>query len=188
MRTLITIMLPELFKSDDRVRILRHISERKSVTVQSTAQSTGVSKPVVSRYLHVLEEKSLCERTGRTISWLPTPLGSAVKRLLNIVMLHENLPSPRWARGIGIYGSFARGTNTIGSDLDLWILVGKYAPEIELKVAELQHALSHTIGYEVHTLLLTKEKLQELSLKDSPFYFEFMKDHIVLRGEGIDKA
>ena len=58
-------MLPELFKSEDRVRILRYVAERKNVTVQTTAQGTGVSKPVVSRYLNLLIEKGLCERSGR---------------------------------------------------------------------------------------------------------------------------
>lgn len=182
------IMLPELFKSDDRVRILRYVSERKSVTVQSTAQRTGVSKPVVSRYLKLLREKGLCERTGRTISWVHSPLGSALKRLLNVVLLNEHLTSHVWARGIGIYGSWARGTNTSESDLDLWILVETYSPERELRIAEMQHTLAHTLGYEVHTLLLTKEKLRDLSRKDTPFYEEFMKDQIVIRGVGIDKA
>jgi len=182
------IMLPELFKSDDRVRILRYVSERKSVTVQSTSQGTGVSKPVVSRYLNMLIEKGLCERTGRIISWVHSPLGSAVKRLLNVALLNEHLNSQGWAKGIGIYGSWARGTNTTESDLDLWIMVDTYSQEIEFKIAELQHKLAHTVGYEVHTLILTKEKLRDLSRKDAPFYEEFMKDQIVIRGAGIDKA
>jgi len=182
------ILLPELFKSDDRVRILRYVSERKSVTVQSTAEATGVSKPVVSRYLNALREQGLCDRTRRKISWVQSPRGSAVKRFLNIVLLDEHLPSPEWAKGIGIYGSWARGTNTRESDLDLWILVDTYSRDLEFQVAGFQHELAHVLGYEVHTLILTREKVSELSRKDAPFYEEFRRDSVVIRGEGIDKA
>jgi predicted nucleotidyltransferase len=182
------ILLPELFKSDDRVRILRYVSERKSVTVQSTAEATGVSKPVVSRYLNALREQGLCERTGRKISWVQSPRGSAVKRFLNIVLLDEHLPSPEWAKGIGIYGSWARGTNTMESDLDLWILVDTYSRDLEFQVAGFQHELAQALGYEVHSLILTREKLRDLSRKDAPFHEEFIRDYVVIRGEGIDKA
>jgi predicted nucleotidyltransferase len=182
------ILLPELFKSDDRVRILRYVSERKSVTVQSTAEATGVSKPVVSRYLNALREQGLCDRTRRKISWVQSPRGSAVKRFLNIVLLDEHLPSPEWAKGIGIYGSWARGTNTRESDLDLWILVDTYSRDLEFQVAGFQHELAHVLGYEVHTLILTREKVRDLSRKDAPFYEEFRRDYVVIRGEGIDKA
>ena len=184
----IIAMLPELFKSEDRVNILRYISERKEVSVQSTAKGTGVSKPVVSRYLNMLIEKGMCERTGRSIAWKQSPVGIAARRLLNIVFLDEHLTFSAWAKGIGMYGSFARGTNTMESDLDIWILVETYYQDLEFKIAELQHDLSHTLGIEVHTLLLTKEKLSDLARKDAPFYQEFMRDQVVIRGAGLDKA
>ncbi|HOB60202.1 MAG TPA: nucleotidyltransferase domain-containing protein [Methanoregulaceae archaeon] len=56
---------------------------------------------------------------------------------------------------MGIYGSFARGTNTAGSDVDIWILVSKHSLEIEAHTAELRHTLSHSLGYDVHMLILT---------------------------------
>jgi len=104
------------------------------------------------------------------------------------VLLDEHLPSPEWAKGIGIYGSWARGTNTRESDLDLWILVDTYSRDLEFQVAGFQHELAHVLGYEVHTLILTKEKVRDLSRKDAPFYEEFRRDYVVIRGEGIDKA
>ena len=119
---------------------------------------------------------------------MPSPIGSAIKRFLNIILIDEYLPSTAWAVGVGIYGSFARGTNTTESDIDLWILVTGYSNDTEFQVADFQYLLSHSLGYEVHTLLLTREKLQDLSRKDVPFYEEFMKDHVVIRGAGIDKT
>ena len=178
-------MLPELFKSEDRLRMLRYVAERENVTVQTVAKATHVSKPVVSRYMHVLVRNGLCKRTGRTLSWVPSPVGSAMKRFLNILLLDEHLLPTPWAESIGMYGSFARGTNTAGSDVDVWILVSAYSHEIEAHVAELRHSLSHSLGYDVHILILTRKKLQDLSFQDPPFYEEFMKDQVVIRGDAI---
>ena len=181
-------MLPELFKSEDRVRILRYTSERKSVSVRSVATGTGVSSPVVSRYLSVLIHQGLCEREGRTISWVSSPVSTELKRFMNFFLVDEHLPSLECAKGIGLYGSWARGTNTYESDLDLWILLDEYDQELELTIAEFQHALSQKIGYDVHTFILTKKKIRDLPSRDPPFYREFIKDHWVIRGEGIDIA
>jgi predicted nucleotidyltransferase len=181
-------MLSELFKSEDRIRILGYVSEREKVTVQSTAQGTGVSKPVVSRYLAMLIENGLSSREGRTIEWIRTPLGIEIRRLLNIALLEQHLPSPSWAKGIGIYGSFAQGTNTLGSDIDLWVLVDHFSGDLEFRVAELRSALSYATGHEVHILLLTREKITDIATKDIPFYEELMKHQIVLRGKGPDTA
>jgi len=181
-------MLPELFKSEDRVRILRYTSERKSVSVRSVATGTGVSTPVVSRYLRILIHHRLCQREGRTISWVLSPVSTELKRCMNMLLVDEHLPPLEWARGIGLYGSWARGTNTYESDLDLWIFVDFYDQELELTIAEFQHALSQKIGYDVHTFILTKKKVRDLPSRDPPFYREFIKDHCVIRGEGIDIA
>ena len=152
------------------LRILRHVAERKNVTVQITAQGTRVSKPVVSRYLNLLIEKGLCERSGRGIAWVPSSVVSAIKRFLNIILIDEYLPSTAWAVGVGIYGSFARGTGPTESDINLWILVTGYSNDTEFQVADFQYLLSHSLGYEVHTLLLTREKLEDLfPEKMSPF-------------------
>ncbi len=52
--------LPERFRSEDRLRILRDVAERENVTVQTVAKATRVSKPVVSRYMHLAcQERSV---------------------------------------------------------------------------------------------------------------------------------
>ncbi len=181
-------MLSELFKSEDRIRILRYVSERETVTVQSTVQGTGVSKPVVSRYLAMLTENGLSRREGRTILWIRSPLGVAIRKLLNIALPEHHLPFPPWVKGIGIYGSFAQGTNTYGSDIDLWVLVDRFSSDLELQIAELRSALSQATGYEVHVLILTKEKIKDIATKDAPFYEELMKHQVVLKGKGLDSA
>mgnify|MGYP003774060237 CR=1 FL=1 len=168
------------------MRILRYTSERESVNVHSVATSTGISAPVVSRYLARLVHYGLCERKGRTISWVSSPITVELKRFMNILLVYEHLPHLPWAKSIGLYGSWARGTNTHESDLDIWILVDEYTVDLEDTIAQFRHALSQKIGYDVHIFILTPQKLRELPSRDLPFYHEFKKDCCILRGEGID--
>jgi len=181
-------MLPDLFKSDDRVRMFRFVSENNGVTVQSTAEGVHVSKPVVSRYLNMLTDKGLCSRKGRSFRWLSTPIGNAAKRLVNIVLIEDSLSKPDWAKGIGFYGSWARGTNTRESDLDLWILVEEYNPNLEFAVAEFEQDLAEILQVEVHILILNKNKLGQLSKSDVPFYTRLIRETVTLRGEGLDET
>ncbi|QYZ79818.1 hypothetical protein E2N92_10465 [Methanofollis formosanus] len=43
------IMLPEIFKTKERIRILRHINLRRSATVGAVALATGVSRGFCGR-------------------------------------------------------------------------------------------------------------------------------------------
>lgn len=56
--------------------------------------------------------------------------------MCNLDLLRLAISMPQWARGIGIYGSWAKGTNTTESDLNVRILVETYSPEFEFRVAE----------------------------------------------------
>lgn len=181
-------MLPELFKSEERILILRHVSIRTSFTVQSIIDTTGVSKGLVSEYLNMLIREELLTRTKRTITREDSTLWKAIKRLLNLDLLKDHITLPSWARGIGIYGSWAEGTNYVGSDLDLWLLVDTFSPEVEIKAAELDQNIATAIHCEVNSLILTREKLQYICTHDQPFYSGLMRGHLTLEGEGLDTA
>lgn len=181
-------MLPELFKSKERIRILHHVSIRTSFTVQSVINATGVSKGLVSEYLNMLIRQQLLSRNKRSITRQETTFWKAIKRLLNLDLLRPKISLPPWALGIGIYGSWADGTNTAGSDLDLWLLVDSYDPEIEIKAAELDQNIAAAIHCEVNSLILTREKLHHLRKHDQPFYSSLMRGSLTLEGDGLDNA
>ena len=92
---------------------------------------------------------------------------------------------PVWARGIGIYGSYAEGTNTLGSDLDIWVMVGKYAPDLEVSAARTEREIERETGVETNLLLLTAERLAELRQTDEPFYRNFISSNIAFGGVAI---
>lgn len=181
-------LLPGLFKSEDRVRILRFVSLNDTVSVRSVSIDTGVSKGLASLYLNLLVNDGLLSRSGRAFHRRNTDLWSVVKLLLNLDLLKHALRLPPWARGIGIYGSWARGTNTSDSDLDIWVLVDTYAPELEFRVAESDQDLSQLTNGPVHSLILTREKLEGIASSDKPFYANLIKDSITIDGESLASA
>ena len=183
-----SFVLTWLFKSKERMCILRYISIRSSFTVQSVADATGVSKGLVSQYLNMFIQEELLSREHRLFSRKETVLWQTIKRLLNLDLLRTIVLLPPWAAGIGIYGSWADGTNTTESDLDLWILVKHYTPELEINAAELEQNLAAEIQCEVNSLLLTGEKLRQLKAEDQPFYLGLMKGNVTIEGKNLEIA
>ncbi len=181
-------VLPSLFKSEDRIRILRFVSLHDTVSVHSVSNETGVSKGLASLYLNILVNYGLLSRSGRVFQKRNTDLWNVVKLLQNLDLLTHALRLPPWARGIGIYGSWARGTNTSESDLDIWVLVDNYDPEFEFRVAESDQDLSKLTNGPVHSLILTREKLAGIARSDQPFYANLIKDSITIEGESLESA
>lgn len=175
--------LPEIFKTEERIRILEFVSKSESVTATDVINETGVSKALVSRYLHLLARTGLLEKKNRDYFWQNSSLCAAVKRLMNIELLTENIDLPDWAGAIGVYGSFARGTNMLESDIDLWVFIPEYAQDYELKTAELEKKIRDRTGYETHILILTDDKLEHLKNHDSPFYTNLTNTSVIIKSE-----
>lgn len=181
-------MLPSLFKSEDRIRILRSVSLIETISVRGVSAETGVSKGLASLYLNILVDFGLLSRKNRAFHRKNSDIWRVIKLLLNLDMLRPSLSLPPWAMGIGIYGSWARGTNTSDSDLDVWVLVNEYSPELEFRVAESDQNLSKVTNGPVHSLILTREKLNIIAGSDKPFYANLIQDQITIDGESLESA
>jgi predicted nucleotidyltransferase len=88
-------------------------------------------------------------------------------------------------KGLGLYGSWARGTNHQESDLDVWIKADSLPPESVL--ARLQKDLSLQSDSEVNLLVLTPEKLERLKKDDTPFYNSLVMSSVTLKGEPLEE-
>lgn len=181
-------VLTELFKTEERIRILRYVAGQRQVTTTAVAGATETSKPLVSRYLRLLVKGGFCTQRGRAYTWNENARSLAVKRLLNIDLLAAAVPLPEWSRGIGIYGSYAEGTNTADSDLDLWVLVDEYTPDLEILAARVEKDASAAAGTETNLLILTPERLSDLRETDQPFYTSLIRSSVTLEGASIDNA
>ena len=178
--------LSALFRTGERVTLLRAVLLVPACTVQQIAAKTGLSKGLVSPYLALLEQEGLLTRTDRTYHLEFSPMTLAVKRLLNTDLVAAAFKKPAWACGTGIYGSWAAGTNTEESDIDLWVYV-KTLPS-GVMVAELEREVSRAVSAEARVLVLTQEKMAGLKQRDEPFYRSFVKQSITLEGESPDTS
>jgi predicted nucleotidyltransferase len=178
-------MLTDLFRTKERETILACTLGRPSCTVQEIADATGITKGLVSRYLALLADRKMLARDKRTYKLQYTPLTRHLKKLLNIERLRSVISLPGWAEGIGLYGSFAEGTNTEESDLDIWVWTKSLQPE--LTIARLEREWGNALSAEVHLLVLTPEKIRTLAESDQPFSRSLAGNAIVLEGVGYDK-
>ena len=182
----IKAMLSELLSSEERIRLLRYALTTSPFTVTEAAIEARVNKGLASRYLAILVDEGYLERDGRFFSVIDNPKTRSLKAFLNVVALEKQFDLPEWAIGIGLYGSWATGTNTFESDLDLWLLVEEIGPDTELEAARLERDLSAAIGCEVTVLLLTRDKLTLLRGEDLPFYISLMRETKTLAGESLE--
>lgn len=173
--------LPALFRSEQRITLLRSILTISSCTVQQIAVKTGLSKGLVSPYLSLLEREGMLERKDRLYMLKFSPLTIAIKRLLNIDLVSHVFKKPVWASGAGMYGSWSEGTNTEESDVDLWVYCENLPSGV--MVAELEREVSRSLSLEVHVLVLTGEKMASMKRSDEPFYHSFLRQSITLEGE-----
>lgn len=176
--------LSALFRTAERITLLRAALNVPTCTVQQLASKTGLSKGLVSPYLAQLARDGLLEKSDRTYQLKFSPMTVAIKRLLNIERIIAVGKKPAWASGIGLYGSWAEGTNTEESDIDIWV----YAKTLPtgIMVAELERDISRALSAEVHVLVLTREKIAGMKDSDEPFYRSFVKQAITLEGDSPD--
>jgi len=179
-------MLIELFKTEERARVLRYVMFRKSLRVAEVSRATGVTKGLVSRYLRLLEMHGLLQKEGREYSPYDGALSRAVKLLLNLERINLSTLCPGLCQGPRSLRELGhRGTNRQESDLDVWIRADRLPPESYL--ARLQKDLSQQAGCEVNLLVLTPEKLERLKREDKPFYNSLVMSSVTLMGESLEE-
>lgn len=179
----------KLFSTSERVAVVRFIVNNPTQTfrVRNLSKTLKLSPAHLSRILKQLMRLKIIKNDAVD---LQNPLVRTIKLLFNIEKLTEIklvesakklIPN---LRGIGIYGSWATGTNYEDSDLDLWIKTDKVADE--RNVAKLNSLLIKRIGKEITILTLWPEKIKNLKERDEVFYYSLIFGSIIMFGEGIE--
>ena len=107
----------------------------------------------------------------------------SLRILLNLNQFDTNLFNKyKFVKGVGVYGSLAKGMNDEESDIDLWIKIGQ-AKQMEL--AKLSNELNKRYK-NVKPLFLTKEKIDMLKKEDTLFYHSLVFGSIILYGEELE--
>lgn len=185
--------LPALLGSTSRARILTHLFGRSSEDegIREMAALAGVDYKSARRELLLLEELGIVssKSLGRRRVFRLDPGFPALAELRRLVQKIgeggvlrtllkelETLPDLRIAV---LYGSFARGEQDEGSDLDL-LLVGEEEEDEILPVIE---RLERLLGREVQYLHYTPEEFQELRGRGNPFLERILEgENVILRG------
>jgi len=179
------VIASKLLSSPERIRLVKLFLFETEVNlkVRETAGKAKVSPALVSGTIRLFKKKGLIKKNK--IDFLH-PVIKALKILLNIEFLEsikltkKTLSLFDGCNGIGLYGSWADGTNTKESDIDLWIKTGK---ENEKGVAEIRKLFKGS-KIEASIFVLTEKKLKELKEKDFVFYC-VLHNSFVLFGEGL---
>ncbi|MCK5660598.1 MAG: ArsR family transcriptional regulator [Methanosarcinales archaeon] len=177
-------MLTELFKTKERLRILSYIMLQKNATVTQVSNATSVTKGLVSRYLNYLYSVGLITKMEKSYTPLDCAKTRAIKLLLNLDKIKITALELDFITGIGIFGSWAQGTNTHESDLDIWLKVEGFPPEYQL--ARLQKDIRAMAGVEVNMIILTPDKIESIKKSDPPFYNSLQRTSVVLMGDPIE--
>lgn len=170
----------ELFSSPQRVKILEFVLYRETSTVTIVSKELSVSKGLVSQFLSNLQKLGIlhCENGYHPTNHVLTRV---IKIFLNINRIDiPKIKKKSFIKGIGLYGSWAHGTNTVNSDLDIWIKVDSYPDEKEL--ADLVKILRQMTHTDVQLLVLTPQKFEQIK-KDEPFFSSLYNGSLLLWGE-----
>jgi predicted nucleotidyltransferase/DNA-directed RNA polymerase subunit H (RpoH/RPB5) len=175
-----------LLSTEEREKILGYLLMHPSekINMNGVARELGLSPGQVHKYVSILRKEGLVEKD----EWKEVPLAHSLRLLFNIKkvggagivdVLRRELPG---VEGIGIFGSWASGTNAEGSDLDIWVKMGK-EPE-ELAVAKARKRLEGKVGVPVDIVIATPERMKHFREKSDAFYFSLYNGRI-LWGEGL---
>ena len=175
--------LVSLFSTRERLRILEHVMSREGLRVTDIAKELNVSKGLVSKFMRTLLANGIVKRSdGAAYSPSDGYAARQVRKIINLSKVNLRRLDRKMIDGIGLYGSWARGTNTIESDADIWVKAEEYPSQEYL--ARLSAQLRRMLGCEIRLLVLTPAKTQEL-VKDDVFFSALTRDSVLLWGEDI---
>jgi len=175
----------KMFSSPERLKVVELLLFRPETVlkVREIAKKVRVSPALVSGTITLLKKAKIIR--GSKVDYFH-PVAKSLKIMLNIEKL-ESIKLIQKARslfkdctGIGLYGSWANGTNTKDSDLDLWIKSDKESAE---KVSELRRIFKR-LGIEANIIMLTEKRMEKLKENDFVFYC-MLYNSFILWGEGL---
>lgn len=175
-------MLSKLLSSKERIKVLEYVIYRDSFKVTEVSKELSLSKGFVSEYLNFLYENKIIGK-NKAYKYKNNPLTNSIKLMLNINKINISKIKKSFIKGIGLYGSWADGTNMYDSDLDIWIKTDKYPDENEMAI--ISKTLRQMTNSEVQLLVLTPAKLEQIK-KDKPFFSSLYYKSIILWGEPIE--
>ena len=176
--------ISELFTKNN-IRILKLIAKER-LHVRDIAEKLDISPATVHNFAKKLKEEGLLKEEkdkNRIILRLNNnhPLIKQARTILNYQDFIKTKTYKKLKKigEMGIYGSYAEGTDDAQSDLDLWMKTDKKELELRPLIRELEEELRTKVSL----LVLTKEKIKSIEKNDSEF---FMRLKLTSVGDELD--
>ena len=178
--------ITRLLSTKEREKILGYLLTRPSeeMTMRALAGKLGLSAGQIHKYFGILRKEGLFE--GDRLK--EGPLTASLRLLWNVKRIEEAgvveilRRRIRKVAGIGIYGSWAAGTNSEDSDLDLWVKT-EAEPLDDLEIAKARKELESKLGVPADIVIASSERLKRFREKSDAFYFSLYNGRL-LWGEG----
>jgi len=143
----------------------------KPASLYEIARQANVSPSQVHKYVAIWKKYGWIK--GMQVA--NTPLIQAFRLMENIHLLKDGRMVAQIrkmlqsVKGIGLYGSWAKGTNNENADVDVWIFV-EQEPD-DLVLGKIRRALEKKLGKKLDITIVTKEKLRDLQKNNPNFYY-----------------
>lgn len=177
--------IPELFSTKERLSLLSKILfEGGEIRIHDIARKAKTSPGQAHKYVLILERNGIIR--GRKLA--ESAKTRELRALLDlkkiedagiVAIIRKALPK---ASGIGVFGSWANGTNNNESDIDLWVRLPQKADEAQ--VAAAKKAVEAKLGVKADLTVVSPEMQSGLRLKSEAFYYSLYHGK-VLWGEGF---
>jgi predicted nucleotidyltransferase len=170
-----------LLSTRKRERILNDVLFKQGeISVADVARHLRVSKGFVSKFFSLLSKERILKKSKNKYVVLANINVRLLRILFNLRPFTDfNFRKFLYVKGVGIYGSCAKGENSEDSDIDIWIKIDKTD---ERELAKLTGSLKKLSG-RISPLYLSEEKLGVLRGEDPIFYNSIAHGSIKLYGE-----
>ena len=177
--------IPELFSTKERLSLLSTILYGNgAILIRDLARKAKTSPGQAHKYVLILERNGIIK--DRKLS--ESAKTRELRALLNLKKIEDSgivdairKAFPK-AIGIGVFGSWANGTNNTESDIDLWVRVPQKSDEAQ--VATAKKAVEMKLGIKADLMVVSPEMQSGLRLKGEAFYYSIYHGK-VLWGEGF---
>jgi len=171
-----------LISSKKRKKLMEMLLENpeKLPGVREAARACAISPASVSIFMKGMEKDGFIKKGALN---LQNPELRALRALFNVekvAPLYPALKKEFEILGMGMYGSWASGTNTAASDLDLWVKLDSPGKEAEIR-ERVENSLK---GVQANIVFLDAAKIQKLREKEPVFYSALFYSFL-LGGEGL---
>jgi predicted nucleotidyltransferase len=178
--------ITEFMSTRERLSILEHLLYHPSdeIVPDRVAKKAKVSRSQAHKYVTILRKQGLV--AGRRMA--ESPLVQALRALLNVKKVEEAGVDGILKRhfqkmkGWGLFGSWAAGTNSEGSDLDIWMKLEREPQDLEM--ARAKSEISGKLGVGVDLVAATPQRLEGFRKKSDAFYYSLYNGKL-MRGEGL---